>query len=196
MRTLALLLGCTLALSAQAQSSREIWRWVDENGVTQFSDQPHPGATRVEIAGVTPPAAATSAPRTTAARPAAPAAAKAPARVEYEVLEIVQPMDGESFFGSDTAVPVRIRVEPELGSTDSVRLYVDGALVQGYAPDSLEYSLTGLERGAHSMTVVVTDQFNKELIRSQPRVFHVKLPSVINSPNVGPNLRPRPQPRG
>jgi hypothetical protein len=56
--------------------------------------------------------------------------------------------------------------------------------------------LTGLERGAHSMTVVVTDQFNKELIRSQPRVFHVKLPSVINSPNVGPNLRPRPQPRG
>jgi hypothetical protein len=192
MRTVALLLGCTLALAAQAQSSsREIWKWVDKDGVTQYSDQPRAGATRVEIAGVTPPPSA-SVTRTGPVRPVPPTTTKPTVPVEYQLIEILQPMDGESFFGSDTAVPVRVRLEPELGPTDSVRLYVDGALVQGYPPDNLEYSLVGLDRGAHSMTVVVADQFNKELLRSEPRVFHVRLPSVIDSPNVGPNLKPKP----
>ncbi|MDH4053308.1 MAG: DUF4124 domain-containing protein, partial [Rubrivivax sp.] len=64
MNTRVLLLGCLLALSVQAQESkRELWKWKDANGVTQYSDRPVPGATRVEMYTSAPVQPATPAPR-------------------------------------------------------------------------------------------------------------------------------------
>ena len=63
MKTRTVLLGCLLAMAVQAQESRrELWTWKDANGVTQYSDRPVPGAKRVELAGVSSPAASTAAP--------------------------------------------------------------------------------------------------------------------------------------
>ena len=102
-----------------------------------------------------------------------------------------------SFFGADAVVNVRLRSEPELVRGDVTRLYLDGKLVEGQPP-GLEFTLSGLERGAHSMIAQIVDERGNERIRSEPRVFHIRQPTSIASPNVGPNLRPpppRPQPR-
>ena len=194
MKTRVLLLGCLLASSAQAQDAkRELWTWKDANGVTQYSDRPVPGATKVALTGVAAapaPAAAPAAPATAAAPAGRPAAATA---VEYRSLEIWQPENGESFFGADATVNVRMRSEPELAKGDRLLLYLDGKLVEG-ANNSYEHTLTSLERGAHSVSAVILDAAGKEKIRSAPRVFHIKQPSVIQPQAVGPNLKPKPKP--
>jgi hypothetical protein len=192
MNTRVLLLGCLLAVSVQAQETkRELWTWKDANGVTQYSDRPVPGAKKVELTGVT----ATPAP---AARPAAATATGKPdaaAGVRYQRLEIWQPEQDESFFGADARVNVRLRSEPSLGVGDRLLLYLDGKLVQG-APNSYEYTMANLERGAYSMAAVIVDENGNEKIRSEPRVFHVKLPSVNEARAVGPALKPQaPPPR-
>ena len=191
MNTRVLLLGCLLALSVQAQESkRELWKWKDANGVTQYSDRPVPGATRVEMHTSAP--AQTAAP---AARPATPAAqAKPAAAVQYQSLEIWQPASGESFFGADATVNVRMRSEPSLASGDRLLLYLDGKLIEG-ATNSYEHTLSNLERGVHSLAAVILDDKGNEKIRSEPRVFHIKLPTTVEPRAVGPALKPQPPPR-
>ena len=47
MRTLAftlLLLVCSLAVAATT-----VYRWVDEDGVVHYSDQPHPNAEKLQV---------------------------------------------------------------------------------------------------------------------------------------------------
>ncbi len=191
MKICVALLCSLLALAAVAQESkRDVWVWTDQNGVTQYSDRPVPGARKLQLstAAPEPPPAGAS---VTAA--AATAAKPAVEQVEYQSLEIWQPDNGESFFGADATVDVRMRTEPGVADTDVLRLYLDGKLVEG-APDSLEYTLSNLERGAHSITAVITDDRGNEKIRSEPRVFHIKQPTVIQPQAVGPNLKPK-QPR-
>jgi len=176
---------CVSSVHAQ-EAKREVWIWTDANGVTNISDRPVPGARRTEIAtfGSTPSEAAPAPPSTGASEQTAPA-------VQYRLLEIWEPEQDASFFGADVAVNVRMRVEPDLAPGHRIFLFLDGKPIEG-AIDSLEHTLTGVPRGAHSLTAVIWDEGRTELFRSQPRVFHVRQPTVNSPAAVGPNLRPRP----
>jgi hypothetical protein len=176
---------CISSVHAQ-ESKREVWIWTDANGVTNISDRPVAGARRTEIATFSSPApeAAPAPPPTGAREQTAPA-------VEYRLLEIWEPEQDASFFGADVAVNVRMRVEPDLAPGHRIFLFLDGQRVEG-ATDALEHTLTGVPRGAHSLTAVIWDAGSTELFRSQPRVFHVRQPTVNSPAAVGPNLRPRP----
>jgi hypothetical protein len=199
MKTCVLLLGCLLATASLAQSNstrREVWQWVDENGVTHFSDQPTPGARKIVLVGSTPTTSAASPPASSAAvatRGTPPPAAQ----VQYGSLEIWQPENGASFFGADAVVEVRLRSDPELAPGDRLLTYLDGKLL----PDenATEHVLSNLERGVHSLTSVILDPRGNERIRSAPVVFHIKQPGLDNPRNRGPALRPappRPAPAG
>jgi hypothetical protein len=192
MKTRVLVLaGLLCALSSQAQDSkRELWTWTDANGVTHFSDRPVPGARRMELATSSTPAPAAE-PTPAAAAPVA-RQDRAPA-VEYRLLEIWEPEQDASFFGADVAVNVRMRVEPDLAPGHRLFLFLDGQRIEG-ATDTLEHTLTGVPRGAHSLSAVIWDEGSTELFRSQPRVFHVRQPTINQPAAVGPNLRPRPNP--
>jgi len=185
-----LLLGCLFALSSQAQESkRALWTWTDANGVTHFSDRPVPGARKVEIATSIPPA-----PQVATPEPTSGAAGRSEAAAfTYQSLEIWQPQQDASFFGADVAVEVRIRSEPDLATGHTQRLYLDGKLIEA-ANNAESYTLTNLPRGAHSISAVIFDERGNERIRSQPRVFHVRQPTINAPAAVGPNLRPRPAP--
>jgi hypothetical protein len=193
MNTRVLLLGCLLALSVQAQESkRDMWTWKDANGVTQFSDRPVPGARKITINSSS--AAPVAGPATNAPAPAAPAKPASPAVVSYQSLEIWAPESGESFFGADATVNVRMRSEPSLAPGDRLLLYLDGKLVEGPA-NAYEHTLANLERGAHSVSAVILDDKGNEKIRSAPRVFHVKQPTTVTPRAVGPAIKPPPKPR-
>jgi hypothetical protein len=191
MKTRVLVLAAILcATSAHAQNStRELWTWTDANGVTHFSDRPVPGARKIELTTSSTPAPAAEPP------PPAPSGTsrQAAPTVEYRALEIWEPEQDASFFGADVAVNVRMRVEPDLAPGHRLFLFLDGQRVEG-ATDALEHTLTGLPRGTHSLTAAIWDAGGTVLFRSQPRVFHVRQPSVNPPAAVGPNLRPRPSP--
>jgi hypothetical protein len=189
-------LGCLLAVLAAPiyAATTELWVWVDSNGVKQFSDRPVPGAKRVSIAtmepaqDVKPAASPAPSPSPTARRPQ-------PQSVQYQLVEIFQPQNEETFFGTDAVVDVRIRTEPDLGSGDRLRLYLDGELIARQGGGT-EYSLSGLNRGAHSITVQIVDAEGEPKLLSEPRVFHIRH-ETVGVPNraVGPSLRPPSPPR-
>jgi hypothetical protein len=191
MKTCVALLGSLLALAAVAQEvKREVWVWTDQNGVTQYSDRPVPGARKLQLSTASPEPPPARAPAA-----AAPATAAKPAvrNVEYARVEIWQPENGQTFFGADATVDVRMRTEPALDGADTLLLYLDGQLVET-APDALEHTFSNLERGAHTLSAVIMGENGNEKIRSDPRVFHIKQPTVIQPQAVGPNLKPK-QPR-
>jgi hypothetical protein len=193
MKTALLLLGCLLALASSAQEvKRELWTWKDANGVVHFSDVPVQGAHKVDLNVSQPSAPAAAAPASTTSTGSTAKPPTAPGAT-YESLEIWQPTSGESFFGADATVSVRIRTEPAVSPDDSLLLYLDGKLVQGPA-NSLDYTLANLDRGAHSVAASIIGVDGKEKIRSQPVVFHIKHATIIPPAAVGPNLKPTPKP--
>jgi hypothetical protein len=193
MKPWVLLLGCLLAAASLAQTTttrREVWEWRDANGVVHYSDAPAPGARKIVIVGSTTSAVPPNvAPKT--GRQGTAAAAQ-PVPVPYTRLEIWQPENGASFFGLDSVVDVRIRSEPELQPGDRLLTYLDGKLVNDQS--QTEHVLTGVERGAHSVTSVILDGRGNEKIRSQPVVFHIKQVPMNNPANRGPAVRPPPAP--
>ncbi len=190
MKTWLLLLGCLLAFASSAQSSRrEVWQWKDADGVTHFSDNPAPGARKIVLNGSP---ASTPAPRPASAAAATRSAAQpAAAEVVYDRLEIWSPESGASFFEADSVVSIRIRSEPELGPTDRLLTYLDGKLLPG--ENAMEHSLSNVDRGVHSVTSVIVNRDGRELIRSEPVVFHMRQVSLANPRSQGPAVRP-PQP--
>ena len=189
MKTSLLLLGCLLALTSQAQTRRDVWQWRDENGVTHFSDYPHPGARKITLNGSPP---ASTAPQAAVATRSPTAAVTA--QVQYDRLEILTPGDDEAFFENDVEVVVRLRSEPALGEGDRLATYLDGQLLPEI--NVLEHRLSGLSRGAHTVMSAIYGRDGTEKVRSPEVTFHLKQTTVTNPRNQGPALRPRPQPRG
>ena len=192
MKICVALLASLLALAAVAQETkRDVWVWTDQNGVMQYSDRPVPGARKLQLSTASPEPPPAPAPAA-----AVPSSAAKPATkdVEYERVEIWQPENGQSFFGADATVDVRMRTDPALAGEDTLLLFLDGKLVET-PPDALEHTLSNLERGAHTLSAVIMDGKGEEKIRSEPRVFHIRQPTVIQPRAVGPSIKPKPTPR-
>jgi hypothetical protein len=187
---LPLLASCLLAFAGQAQDSKvQMWMWKDANGVVHYSDVPGPGAVKVDInVSKGQPGAAPSTPAASS-----PPAAAAQA-VAYTSLTIVQPANDTSYFDADAVVEVQIASEPSLADGDSIFLYLDGKRV-GNSGDAQSYSLSNVERGAHTLTAVIFDSQGKERIRSQPVVFYMKQNTIGTPAAMGPAVKPKPRPR-
>jgi hypothetical protein len=191
---LLFLVGLVVAAAGLAQSKREVWKWTDPSGVVHFSDTPQPGATRLLLASSTSSSMAAPAGQASAATPATePATEPAAERVRYESLRIVQPGSGETFFNADAQVPVGLTLVPALSRTDGLALYLDGQRIDSFPPRAFNYTLSGLPRGAHTLTAAVIDPDGNVLLRSEPRVFHIRQNSVANPPG-RPGVKPVPRP--
>lgn len=180
-RLLLLALGFLAATEGGAQSRREVWVWKDEAGVTHYSDVPVQGAKKIEIVGSQPVSAPAAAPPL----PSYSSPPAAPAAVHYTSLEFTSPDAGEAFFGPDASVFVSVSVEPDLAGGDDLQVTYDGT------PISNGSSLTGMERGEHTLTAVVVDPAGREKIRAE-RKFSVRQNTVANPQNKGPSVRPPP----
>jgi hypothetical protein len=189
MRTALLLVLALAAGLSGAASASDVWKWVDERGITHYSDQPVPGAIKIEVrAGNIAQGPAEDAP------PSASGSPPAAAVTNYRNFEIWRPENDQVFSNTGGQVNVEIRIEPAVGPGHTVNLYLDGKLVTGSARNALSYSLTGVTRGTHNVTATVTDQRGKQLQETKSVVFTVRQESIANPP-VGPSQRPPPKQR-
>ena len=98
MRTLSFTLmwmACAAAMSAT------VYKWVDENGVIHYSDQPHPGAQKMQIE---PAQTYTPAPVTVPARVSAEEETAQDGQ-RYRRCDVLDPSDDDVLFNTST-VPV------------------------------------------------------------------------------------------
>jgi len=115
--TLILASACTVATAAT------VYKWVDENGVTHFSDQPHENAQKVELkAPQTFSAPKTSAP----AQSSRPSPPRGPAEKIYQTFGMSEPTNDHVYMNTDTVSAVT-SATPAVRPGDTVLVTMDGA---------------------------------------------------------------------
>ena len=162
-------LGCMAALAGP------VYRWVDENGVVHYSDQPHPNSQKVQVA---PVQTYKSTHINEAPTPPAPeSAAQGPA---YTGCSIAQPQDNQEFPNLEQ-LRIVVFTNPGLRPGDQVFVVMDGASL-GVA-NGTEYLLNPVERGTHTLQGIVKDGGGTLLCQTPPVTFSVHQPSIQNPNN-------------
>lgn len=153
--------GAWLCLLLAMPAHAEIYRYVDEHGNLVFTDEPKPGATRIEL----PPPTIYSAPATTSpqdpgasAPPAAsspransvPAAPSPSANMRYERLAIVSPVHDSAFHSGDGNVQVSVEVAPPLAPRHQLEILLDGQPAGRNRTG--QFTLPNVDRGTHQLT--------------------------------------------
>lgn len=178
-RILACLLLC-LALPAGAQ----IYKYIDANGNTVFTNQPPEGVSAESIE--LPPTNTMEMPA-----PSAPTPTARTDRVQsapYRILQLTGLPDAEALRANDGTFGVGVQLEPALAPAHRLRLLLDG---QAYGPPSKtpQLQLTNIDRGEHRLAVEVLSA-GKPIQRSATVSFTVQR---VNTSS--PALRPPPPPK-
>jgi hypothetical protein len=180
MGRLALLVGWMVVAGAAAAAATT-YRWVDADGVTHYSDQPHQGADKIRLVQPqTYSAPSTPAPAATAA--AVPLNPPGNSRMadrgfHYDTCSISQPAADEVLF--DPAVTVHGQLAPSVRTGDKVVLVFDGAYMEAPSPGQLEFHIEPVERGAHTVALQVRDATGRAVCQSTPVTFNMRLPSEL-----------------
>ena len=183
----AWLVGLVLAAGAAAAGAATFYKWVDEHGVTHYSDTPGPGAERLQVGSAQSFHAAPV--PSGGSQPSKPAAA---ARDGYTHVAIIAPLDGAVFINEGGKVQVSAAVEPALITGHQIWFVLDGSRLEGQSPTATAVSLD-LPRGTHNVAVSITDANGTEVASSTGVSFTVRERSILTPPR-GPALNPPPQP--
>ena len=152
--------GLILVLIATAAVA-EVYKRVDEDGNTIYSDEPHPEAEVLDAGAVQtldlpdpgPPPRLTQKPK----REAAP----------YKSVVISSPADESTIRNTAGDFSVSISVQPVLQAAfgHQLVLYMDGSAV-GEPSTKASYSLSNVDRGAHKLRAAVVDASGKTIVNS------------------------------
>ena len=151
-----------------------VYKWVDAHGIIHYSDQPHPNAKKLTVAGAQTFSAPT--PAEVTASPEEPAR-PAPARA-YESCAITQPGDQQMLMNVYRTTAV-VQTEPALRPGNTVNLYLDGRRLPGSGP-SFTFPVY---RGQHSLSAVVVDSVGQIVCETSTVTFFVHQPSIKNPHN-------------
>lgn len=165
--------------------SADVYKRVDENGTTQLSDRPFPGAEKIQVES----AQTYSAPRPAPA--ARPASSAQPDEFRYARCAIIAPVNDQVLLNESSA-SVAWQLSPSLRPGDTVQLVYDGGVMSGVSPSAMAFTIAPVFRGTHTVAVSVQDPNGQTLCRSPEVTFHVRQPSVFAPGN--PVNRPRPRP--
>ncbi|MDE2148792.1 MAG: DUF4124 domain-containing protein [Gammaproteobacteria bacterium] len=175
MRAVSLLVIGVFSLAAGAGAGADqIYRWVDANGVVHYSDKPatqnakpatlpplqtfHGGVTEDPFANTSAPASAAS------------TAGKVPAPV------ITQPSDQET--NRDGLARIDIAVQVALAPGQGLIYTLDGTPQNKTPTQAMQYQLSGVDRGTHSVGVELTDADGKVIARAKPVTIYMKPPRI------------------
>jgi hypothetical protein len=161
---------CTAALAAT------VYKWVDENGVTHYSDQPHENAEKVTVAQ--PQTYKAPKPPPQQASAAAPPKTPPP----YSSCSIAQPANDDTFPNA-TSVDAAVVTNPGVRPGDEVVLLLDGSRVANFPPSGGSTTINGIDRGSHSLQAIIRDGNGQVVCQSTNITFTVLQPSVLNPAN-------------
>jgi len=166
-------LGCSLAMAAT------IYKWVDEQGVVHYSDQPHPNAQKVQLQALQtykPPAV------DMAPTPGGPMAPPLPAPTPYAGCAIAQPQ-ADSEYANIDSLNIVVQTDPVLRPGDRVFLTLDGEALNGGAGTTGSFTLAPVDRGTHTLQAVVRGADGSVRCQAPSITFNVHQPSILNPAN-------------
>jgi Domain of unknown function (DUF4124) len=175
MRTIVFTL---LLLAASLATAATVYKWVDENGVVHYSDQPHANAEKINLkAAQTYKASSLSMGQSPSGLPAPPSLPPQPNA--YQGCNISQPADAQTFANLD-ALTIVVMTDPGLRGGDAVFLTLDGQLLNNGQPTGPQFTLSPVDRGEHTLQAVIRDAHGAVVCQSPSVSFSVHQPSIAN----------------
>jgi Domain of unknown function (DUF4124) len=177
-RLLFTLMTAASLAGAVAAASTTVYKWVDEDGVVHYSDQPHPNAQKLQLEGVQT-YKPTDQPFSGGI---APAQISPAADTGYKGCSIQQPSQDQTLENTDQVV-VSVSTDPGTRPGDQIFATLDGAAVNNGAATGNSFSLSSLDRGEHTLAAQVRDSTGQVLCQTPSVTFYVHQPSVTNPAN-------------
>jgi hypothetical protein len=162
-------------LAAFAGNAAVIYKWIDADGVVHFSDQPVPGAEKLEVGqaprvgtfGEKPPPGLTVE-KPTPTKPA-----------DYTQFQISAPSAEQVFFGDDP-VSAHLNLDPALLPHHTITWYLNGSALSDQSPEAVSIILKQLPRGSYTISASVSDSVSGESRSSDSVNFYVREPSALS----------------
>lgn len=161
-----------MLLAAPLALAGPIYKWVDENGVVHYSDQPHENAQKIQL----------GAPQTYKATHYAEPAAVETAPPHAYTCAVISPRDQQTFNNADS-VAVSAQADPAPNPDAQIFVMLDGRMVAGQPTDGLQFTLKGVERGEHNVSIVIRDAGGKVACQSGGVTFFMRETSVFGAAN-------------
>ncbi|HEY4342051.1 MAG TPA: DUF4124 domain-containing protein [Steroidobacteraceae bacterium] len=139
-----------LGVCASAWSAT-VYKWVDDAGVTHYSDQPNPKAQKLQISGAQTYGSQQAAVTAPATAPAAP-----PPAAATPVCVIDTPGAGQVFLDV-FSITGHVTLAHVSADGDQTTLRMDGQDISGLLGGDGRFALNSLDRGEHSLTLQVTN---------------------------------------
>jgi len=165
-------------LATFAAQAAVVYKWTDADGVVHFSDQPVPGAEKINT-DASAAHSGTSFGAKDAATDESTKTGTAGTPADYSEFEITAPAPEQSFFG-DATINGHLSLAPALEPNHVVTWYLNGAPVENSGPDPTSIALSGLARGAYAISASVLDQASGKSRSAAAVNFYVKEPSVLS----------------
>ncbi len=166
---------------APALAATTVYRWVDEQGVVHFSDQPHPGAQKMRVEDA-PTFPAPPVPQT----PSSPAAGNSTGPPPSSCS--IESPGNEQMLMNAWSVSGSVHMPPQVDPGDRVVLMLDGKVLTGAADLSGAFHIPQIDRGAHTLAAQVQAPDGQVICQTPQITFYVHQPSRL-APN--PVNRPR-----
>ena len=166
-----LLLVCTVV-------SAQVYKRTGPDGQVYFSDVPASDSEKVDVT----PAQTISMPPMSENKGVQNPQDQEPAAV-YSAFSIVSPTDGQEIRANDGNVSVQLSLQPGLKSAHSISLTINGE--DGSTSSTghgLNFGLTNLSRGRHTIEAAVVDAQGRQLIKAGPVSFNVLRHALIKQP--------------
>jgi len=163
--------------------SAGVYRSVDADGNTVYTDKPSPDAEEIRIDKVqTIPAGADDFVYTPPEKST---------EIVYTKLNIVAPKNNHVFTDNTGDMIVSVLIEPELNAKNGDRLVLTMNGKKEPESSSISFSFTNLDRGVYKIKVDVVDKDGKTLKSSKRISFTMNRTSILN-PNHPAAPRPAP----
>jgi hypothetical protein len=166
----------------------EIYKSINAAGEVVYSDTRTQGAETMKMPALptyTPP-------------PVVPSTTSKAESVEtavYEDFVFLTPEDDATIRNNQGIINVELKLTPALRSRRNhrVQFYLDGE-AYGEPVSSIQTTMSGVERGMHTLTASVLDANDDSLISADPVIVHLHRESIHNPNNPNNPNRPRPTP--
>lgn len=182
MKAAAPFLLSLICLLATFPCAAQVYTYKDADGNTVFTDQPRPGAKRVDLA----PTNRVSSPAAPSHRAAKPAATPAPAMVtRYQMLRILVPLPDAGVEQDDGALVVTLASDPALAEGNYYRLLLDENPV-GDPSQGPVFSIQNVDRGEHKLAAEIIDDRGHVIERTPTQSFFMQRISLSQKRRVHP----------
>ena len=147
--------------------SAQVYRWVDSEGRTHYSDRPAANAQALRIDGKERPGVPDPADRSSPGTPLLG---------PYASFEIVSPEPNQTLRQEPANLPISLLLDPPLISGHRLELVLDGTSIPVEQPVGTQISLTGLAYGSHVAEAQILNSANAVIARTASVSFHLRKP--------------------